>query len=97
MQISVQIGLNWNWPTGTELGNKSRCPRSILTWGLGAVILMLIISNGLSISKKILPVLSRFIPEEDLDAGRSLEQVSSLAQHAFEAFEKYQALNEKKN
>ena len=21
MQISVQIGLNWNWPTGTELGN----------------------------------------------------------------------------
>ena len=20
MQISVQIGLNWNWPTGTELG-----------------------------------------------------------------------------
>ena len=23
MQISVQIGLNWNWPTGTELGNIS--------------------------------------------------------------------------
>ena len=22
MQISVQIGLDWNWPTGTELGNK---------------------------------------------------------------------------
>ena len=22
MQISVQIGLNWNWPTGTELGSK---------------------------------------------------------------------------
>ena len=22
MQISVQIGLNWNWPTGTELGNN---------------------------------------------------------------------------
>ena len=22
MQISVQIGLNWNWPTGTELGNS---------------------------------------------------------------------------
>ena len=21
MQISVQIRLNWNWPTGTELGN----------------------------------------------------------------------------
>ena len=21
MQISVQIVLNWNWPTGTELGN----------------------------------------------------------------------------
>ena len=21
MQVSVQIGLNWNWPTGTELGN----------------------------------------------------------------------------
>ena len=24
MQISVQIGLNWNWPTGTELGNKTK-------------------------------------------------------------------------
>ena len=24
MQISVQIGLNWNWPTGTELGKKSQ-------------------------------------------------------------------------
>ena len=23
MQISVQIGLNWNWPTGTELGKKN--------------------------------------------------------------------------
>ena len=22
-QISVQIVLNWNWPTGTELGNIS--------------------------------------------------------------------------
>ena len=22
MQISVQIGLNWNWPTGTELGKN---------------------------------------------------------------------------
>ena len=22
MQFSVQIGLNWNRPTGTELGNK---------------------------------------------------------------------------
>ena len=22
MQISVQIGLNWNWPTGTELGKR---------------------------------------------------------------------------
>ena len=21
MQVSVQIRLNWNWPTGTELGN----------------------------------------------------------------------------
>ena len=21
MQISAQIGLDWNWPTGTELGN----------------------------------------------------------------------------
>ena len=22
MQTSVQIGLNWNWPTGTELGKN---------------------------------------------------------------------------
>ena len=20
--LSVQIGINWNWPTGTELGNR---------------------------------------------------------------------------
>ena len=25
MQISVQIGLHWNWPTGTELGIKKQC------------------------------------------------------------------------
>ena len=24
MQISVQIGLNWNWPTGTELGKNGQ-------------------------------------------------------------------------
>ena len=24
MQISVQIGLNWNWPTGTELGKNAK-------------------------------------------------------------------------
>ena len=30
MQISVQIGLNWNWPTGTELGKKfKKGPKSI--------------------------------------------------------------------
>ena len=27
MQISVQIGLNWNWSTGTELGNKKNQKR----------------------------------------------------------------------
>jgi len=58
---------------------------------------MLIVSTALSIGKKFWPVLSRFIPEEELDAGRSLEQMSSLAQYAFEAFEKYQALNDKKD
>jgi len=71
--------------------------RPLLTYGLGAVILMLIVSTALSIGKKFWPVLSRFIPEEELDAGRSLEQMSSLAQYAFEAFEKYQALNDKKD
>ena len=30
MQVSVQIGLNWNWPTGTELSNMGvkRCIRT---------------------------------------------------------------------
>ena len=25
IQISVHIGLDWNWPTGTELGKKKMC------------------------------------------------------------------------
>ena len=29
MQVSVQIGLNWNWPTGTELGNISGIKRQL--------------------------------------------------------------------
>ena len=34
MQISVQIGLNWNLPTGTELGNmKEDCFDSSSLWG----------------------------------------------------------------
>ena len=32
MQISVQIELNWNWPTGTELG-KNYVVKEILVCG----------------------------------------------------------------
>ena len=34
MQISVQIGLNWNWPTGIELGNMRIRDKGQLMTGL---------------------------------------------------------------
>ena len=67
----------------------------ILRWGLGAIIIMLIVSTAISLGKKFLPLISKLIPEEELDTARSLEQMTSLAQYAYEAFEKYQALNSK--
>ena len=63
-----------------------------LRWGLGAVILMLIVSTVFSLGKKLLPTILDNLPREA--GGRSLEDLSSLAQHAFDAFEKYQLLNE---
>jgi len=63
----------------------------IIKWGVGAVLIMLIVSTVLSLGKKVWPRMSELMVTEK---GRSLEQVSSLAQYAFEAFEKYQALNE---
>ena len=66
----------------------------IIKWGVGAVIIMLVVSTVLSLGKKIWPRISELMVTEE---GRSLEQMSSLAQYAFEAIEKYQALNEKKN
>ena len=66
-----------------------------LRWGLGAVILMLIASTVFSLGHKLLPAILDNLPREA--GGRSLESLedlSSLAQHAFDAFEKYQLLNE---
>ena len=72
--------------------------KPILKWGLGAVLLMLIVSTALSVGKKVWPMISKMIPAAGAMGGaRSLEEMSSLAQTAFEAFEKYQALNEKEN
>jgi len=71
--------------------------KPILRYGLGAVILMLIVSTAISVGQKFWPLISKLIPATEMDSARSLEQMSSLAQYAFEAFEKYQALNEEKN
>ena len=63
-----------------------------LRWGLGAVILMLIATTVFSLGQKLLPTILDNLPREA--GGRSIEDLSSLAQHAFDAFEKYQLLNE---
>ena len=70
---------------------------SALRFGLGAIIIMLIVSTAISVGQKLWPSIKDLI---DSNAeGRSLDDVSmtSLAQYAFEAFEKYQALNEERN
>ena len=54
---------------------------------------MLIVSTVISLGQKILPTILDNLPPRE-DGGRSLEDLSSLAQHAFDAFEKYQRLNE---
>jgi len=66
-----------------------------LKWGLAAVLIMLIVSTVLSVGKKIWPKISDMI--NVAEEARSMEHMSSLAQYAFEAFEKYQALNDEDN
>ena len=70
---------------------------SLLRWGLGAIIIMLIVSTAISIGQKVWPNIKDIINSNA--EGRSLDDMSmtSLAQYAFEAFEKYQALNEERN
>merc|ERR1711982_148612 len=59
-----------------------------IKWGLGAVIIMLVIST--SISMKFLPSLARASIVEE---ARSLGDMSTIAKFAFEAFDKFQELN----
>ena len=63
-----------------------------MRFGLGAIIIMLIVSTALSIGIKLYPNIVEFVTTNA--EGRSLDEMSSLAQYAFEAFEKYQSLNE---
>jgi len=85
-------------PFGLDIqGGLGLDTKPILRYGLGAVILMLIVSTAISVGQKFWPLISKLIPATEMDSARSLEQMSSLAQYAFEAFEKYQALNEEKN
>ena len=58
---------------------------------------MLIVSTAISIGQKVWPNIKDIINSNA--EGRSLDDMSmtSLAQYAFEAFEKYQALNEERN
>ena len=64
----------------------------VLRWGLGAIIIMLIVSTTISLGQKLWPKAQELIDNAQGE-GRSLD-MSSLAQYAYEAFEKYQALNE---
>ena len=54
------------------------------------MIIMLVVSVLLSISSKFFPDIARLTVTEE---ARSLEEMSSLAKFAFEAFEKFQAMN----
>ena len=63
-----------------------------MRFGLGAIIIMLIVSTALSIGIKLYPNIVEFVNTNA--QGRSLDEMSSLAQYAFEAFEKYSTLNE---
>ena len=53
---------------------------------------MLIVSTALSIGLKLYPNIMEIVASSA--EGRSLDEMSSLAQYAFEAFEKYQSLND---
>ena len=63
----------------------------LLRWGLGAVVIMLVISTALSLAQKLVPRMGELVTM-DMPEGRSLD-VSSLAQYVFQALERYQALN----
>ena len=52
----------------------------------------MIVSTALSIGHKLWPSIAEFMATNA--EGRSLDEMSSLAQYAFEAFEKYQTLND---
>ena len=90
---------------GVELSIHSLCRRidgglglsasPVLRWGLGAIIIMLIVSTAISLGKNLLPTILEAVNGGAAE-GRSLalNDFSSLAQHAFDAIEKYQLLNE---
>ena len=72
--------------------------RPLLRWGLGAIIIMLIVSTALSIGQKLFPSIIGFVNglKEESAEGRSLSDIdmSTMAQFAFQAFEKYATMNE---
>ena len=63
-----------------------------MRFGLGAIIIMLIVSTALSIGLKLYPNIMEIVASSA--EGRSLDEMSSLAKYAYEAFEKYQSLND---
>merc|ERR1712038_302759 len=62
----------------------------LIKWGVGAVIIMLILSTTLSLGKKLWP---RMMDLPVIEEARSLGEMSTLAKFAFEAFDKFQELN----
>ena len=59
MQISVQIVLNWNWPTGTELGNI------IKTLLCGAINLVIVAGSSGIINNDLLEMLIMNLEHDD--------------------------------
>merc|ERR1712012_674698 len=68
--------------------------QSLVTWGLGAVIFLLIISTVMQVFRRLLPSVKSPADEVSEEGGaRSLETMGNLAQFALEAMDKYEKLN----
>ena len=88
----------WVDPITEDDSGLGLAVRPLLRWGLGSIIIMLIISTALSLGQKLLPNIVHGLValQQNAATGRSLDtlDMSSLAQYAFEAFEKYATMNE---
>merc|ERR1739838_125099 len=61
-------------------------PRSIITWGLGTLMLLILLSTVSSVATNIFNNWTR--------AARSINDVTDIAGYVFDAIEKFQQLNQ---